>query len=611
MQLFHLHARRRRAKAASLVLLLGLAGLGATFFRVQVMSTTRYTVRSQANRLRPLRVPAPRGTIYDRGGRILADNVPGYTLLLLPMSEDSTRSALEQLAEPLDFDEKDVRAALVRRRRFPNRPLVVSSDLTFDQVSALEERRAFLPGALIEMRPERRYPVASVGAHLVGYVAEISQRELDDPQFADYQPGRTVGKAGVERAYERGLAGDPGIRYVEVDALGRILGESDGRPEVEPEPGEDMRLHVDLPTQQWVARIFPDTLRGAIVALEPRTGKVRALYSHPSFDPNEFVGGIDPAQWRALARDSANRLLNRAIAGLYPPGSTFKLATAALGLELGVVNPQRYMPVPCRGGMRYGDRYFACWESDGHGYVALPDAIGRSCNVYFYQLGVQIGLDRFLTRASRMGFAAETGIDLPAERAGRFPSGAVWYRERFGWAPTPSEVLSIAIGQGPNSQTALGMAQFFAAIANGGRAPAPRVADLAGSAPGAPLELGFSERTLRWLREGMRRVVAEEGTAGLAALEHWEMIGKTGTAQNPHGPSHGWFVGLAGPEGEPPEIAVAVILEFAEHGWVAAQYAAKTADYYLRTKHGMPIDSIQTLRDHLLAGKPTPWADRD
>lgn len=610
MQLHHRHERRRRARGAFLALIIGLAGLGLAFFNAQVVSTATFAVQSEANRLRPLSVPAPRGAVYDRDGEIIAENIPGYTLLMLPAPTDSIVARLDELNELLELGERRVQAAVARHRQFPNQPVVVASDLSFDQLSVLEERRAYYPGVYIEMRPKRHYPAGPAAAHLVGYVGEISRGELDAPRFAGYEAGQRIGKSGIERRYEGVLGGEPGIRYVEVDALGRVLNDQTRRPGVEPVPGGDLRLHVDLDTQQWVARIFPDSLRGAIVALEPGTGHVVALYSHPTFDPNELVGGVAPDRWRAIAADSTDPMLDRATAGLYPPGSTFKLVSAAIGLEAGVIDPQAYMPIPCRGGMRYGNRYFQCWEPAGHGFLTLPEAIKRSCNVYFYQLGVKLGLQRFLEEAGRLRISSVTGVDLPGEESGRFPDRPEWYEERFGGAPTRTEVLNLAIGQGPSAQSVIKMAQLYGALAGGGEIPAPRVAAAAPSSDAdAGLDLGLSETNREWLLQGLRRVVEPDGTAHLASLEHWDLMGKTGTAQNPQGEDHGWFVGMAGPPDGEPEIVVAVILESAEHGWVAAQYSAKTADYYLRRTHDMPIDTVQTLREHLMAGRSTPWAE--
>lgn len=608
MELYHLHVRRRRARGAIAMLALVLGGLGLSFFQTQVLKNPAYALQSEKNRLRPLTVPAPRGTIFDRNGRIVADNVPGFAISLLPAPPDSMRQSLRRLAPLLDLEARDIDRLMARHRRSPTQPLVVSGDLSFDQVSAVEERRPLFPEVLIEMRPRRRYPAGPAAAHLVGYVGEISEVELHQPAFRGYAPGRLIGKAGVEREYERRLAGREGVRYVEVDALGRIVGDFTPQPKVPPVPGLDVTLNVDLGLQEWITSIFPQGYRGAVAVVEPGTGHVLALYSAPSFDPNEFLGGVEPERWRELRTDTTRPLLNRATSGLYPPGSTWKVAAAAIALELGVVDPEEPMPVPCRGGMRYGNRYFRCWNAAGHGSLGLVDALRYSCDVYFYQLGMKIGLAQLLDEGTRLGFAQATGVDLPSDRAGHFPDGLDWYQRRFNLTPTESEVLSLSIGQGANDQTVLRMAEFYAALAGAGHAPAPRIARDSPSVHTDGWDLGFTQETLEWLLEGLRGVTAPGGTAAGSALEHWDWIGKTGTSQNPHGPDHGWFVGMAGPWGGAMEVVVATVVEAGESGSDVAQYGAKIADYYLRGKYGIPKDTIQTLREHWLAGRPAPWA---
>lgn len=607
MNSFHLHERRRRARGAQAVAALGLIVLCSAFFKAQVLRRADFALAADANRMRPMAVPAARGTIYDRHGHVVAGNAPGYSLTIVPGPADTVRAVLRRLAAHIGLSEERVDWLMRRRNEEPALPLVVTTDLEFDQLSAVEERKHEFPQVFIDMRPRREYPAANAIAHLIGYVSEISKSELERPEFARYARGQVIGKAGLEREYERLIGGRPGVRYVEVDAFGRIVGAFAPRTMVEPEAGGELRLYLDLELQQFVERIFPKDLRGSLVAMEPGTGQVLALYSNPSFDPNQFVGGIPLSYWRQLNEDPKKPLLDRTVAGLYPPASTFKLATAAIGLELGVIDPDAVMPIPCRGGMQYGNRYFRCWEARGHGSLNLADAIKLSCDVYFYQVGLKIGLERFLKEGTRLGFASKSGLDVPHERATTFPNEPAWFRRRFGWQPTTAEVLNLAIGQGPNDQTPLKMAWFYAALGAEGKVAQPRLAQAAGRANGGGWDLHLTSRSLAALREGMRRVTAG-GTAGMSQLEHWDWIGKTGTAQNPHGDDHAWFVGMAGARGGRPEVVVATLLEFGEHGYAAAQYSAKAADYYLRRKHDMSVDSIQTLREYQLAGRPTPWA---
>ena len=581
--------------------------LCSAFFQAQVLRSEDYTVQADHNRLRPMPVPSARGPILDRNGEVIAGNEPGYSLSIVPGPRDSVRAVLYRLAPVLGISEDRVQWLARRRDEDPNLPLVVTGDLNFDQLSAIQERSYAFPQVLIDMRPRRNYPNGSAVAHLVGYVSEISKNELTKPEFSKYVRGQIIGKAGLERQYEDVVGGRPGVDYVEVDAAGKIVNSYLPHTNVPPVTGSELKLYLDLELQRYVEHIFPKEMRGSIVAMEPGTGHILAMYSSPNYDPNDFIGGIAASRWNALNTAEAHPLLDRSVQGLYPPGSTFKLATAAIALELGLINPEEYMPIPCRGGMQYGNRYFHCWEEKGHGYTNLADAIKHSCDVYFYQVGLKIGLQRMLQEGTRLGFATKSFVDLPVERSGNFPNDTSWYRRRFGWKPTEAEVLSLAIGQGANDQTPLKIAQFYAALAADGKVGPPRLADVDTLKSKGGWDLHLSESSLSWLREGLRRVTATGGTAGLSALEHWDWIGKTGTAQNPHGENHGWFAGMGGPRGQKPEVVVAALVEFGEHGSDVAQFAAKTADYYLRRKHNMPIDTIQTLREYLNVGRPTPW----
>jgi penicillin-binding protein 2 len=381
------------------------------------------------------------------------------------------------------------------------------------------------------------------------------------------------------------------------------------------EEGQSLTLNLDLELQEWIHRIFPDTLAGAVVALDPADGGVLAIYSAPTYDPNAFVGGIDPRLWRQLSTDERRPLFDRAVVGLYPPASTWKLAAAGIALDLGVVTPDEHMEVPCTGGWFWGNRYWRCWNPRGHGHQTLAEAIGNSCDVYFYQLGLRVSLDGMLRRATDIGFSRRCGVDLPQESEGVFPAERAWWERNFRYRPTEGEVLNLAIGQGPNSQTPLKVAQFYLALARDGSAPAPAIARGVELAEGWSLDLDPDH--IESLREGLRMVTAPGGTAHFGtALEHWEVIGKTGTGQNPLSlqglaDDHAWFAGMAGPIGGAPEIVIAVIVEYAGGGSaVAAPIMAKTADFYLRRKYGMPADSVQTYLEHLRAGRPAPWYAR-
>lgn len=554
---------RRRGVAAEGFLLAVFALLGLVFFRLQVLRSSTFELRSQENRLRAITVPAPRGTIYDRHGRIIAENVPGYSISLLPGSSDTLRATLDRLAPYVHLSEAERDALLAKYARFPNQPLVVRDDASFAEVSAIEERRPEFPRAVVEMRPRRHYPAAQAIAHLVGYVGEISAAELERPEYLGYDPGRIVGKDGIERQYEATLGGVPGVRFVEVNALGSIVGDFGPRPTIEVRPGTDLTLGLDLALQQYVDSTFPEGMRGGVVALDPSSGDVLVLYSHPTFDPNAFIGGIDVGLWRSLRDDPALPLLNRVSTASYPPGSIFKLVVAAAGMADGKLSISSYMPTTCGGGLAYGNRFFRCWKPGGHGLLPLARAIQESCNVYFYQAGMRVGLDGLLAAATRYGFHDPTGIDLPYETSGVFPPSREWFDERYGtrgW--TQSVVLNLSIGQGENQQSLLRMAQFYSALATGGSPIVPHIVRSEGLAGRrATWGLDLTEARRRQLVAALTAVVNEPGgTAYAYRSTRWRIAGKTGTSQNPQGLPHSWFVGFAPPEN--PEIVIAAIVEF-------------------------------------------------
>jgi penicillin-binding protein 2 len=610
------HERQRRATGAYAVVALSLAVLGIAFFRIQVLRSSAWELRAESNRIRQLPVPTPRGIIYDREGRILADNVPGYAITLLPGPLDSARATLDRMSKYVDLPAAEVERVLSTMSRF-GREVIVDADAPFEVVSAIQERRAEFPSVYVEMRPRRRYALGAAGGHVLGYVGEVTAAELIAEEFPSdrYTQGMIVGKTGIEKQYEAQLQGRQGLKYVEFDARGRIVGDFAGVRTDAGEPGRELVLNLDLELQEWIHSIFPDSLSGAVVALDPADGGVLALYSAPSFDPNAFVGGIDQQLWNGLMVDEDKPLFDRSVLGLYPPASTWKLAAAAIALDLGVVMPQEHMEFACTGSFRFGNRVWRCWDPAGHGWQNLAEAIGNSCDVYFYQLGMRVGLDDMLRRATDIGFSRRCGVDLPQESQGIFPSERAWWNRNYNYSPTQGEVLNLAIGQGPNSQTPLKVAQFYLALARDGSAPAPSIARAASAEEGWSLNL--APEHLESIREGLRLVTAPNGTAHFGtALEHWEVIGKTGTGQNSLsvqglGQNHAWFAGMAGVPGGAPEIVVAVIVEYGESGsGMAAPLMAKTADFYLRRKHGIPVDTIQTYLEHLRAGRPAPWYRR-
>jgi penicillin-binding protein 2 len=598
MRLFEPDTRQRRTMVALFAISLVVATLLTAFFQTQVVSGAQYMAQSEENRLRPVVIPAPRGTIFDRWGEIVATSIPGFSIMLMPGSEEAISATLEDLRPFLGLADEDIERLLTQRRGRPHDLLEVTRDATFTQVAKLEERRTSFPNLLVVDRPKRYYPAGAAIGHIIGYVSEITREELQVPAFRDrgYRQGRWIGKAGIERQYEFELAGTDGARYVEVDAMGRIINPRSTVSTLPPRPGNDLEFTLDLRLQRYIAEIFPDTMKGAVVAMVPSTGEILAMYSNPSYDPNDFVGGIHPRLWRALQDDPLIPLLDRTMIALYPPASTWKLATAAAGVAKGVVNAQTRMPYSCTGGLTFAGRYSRCWNAAGHGSLNLAQAIEKSCNVYFYQLGIRLGLTELAQYGTRVGFNRRTGIDLPGEKTPVFPDGPDYYMRRFNYV-APSEVMTLSIGQGPNDQTVLRMAHFFSAIAGNGTAPEPHLyTGRAGSAdgPGA-IDLGLDANGLSHLWTGLEMVTKPGGTALLSSLERWQIYGKTGTAQNPHGESHGWFVGFSGAPGGHPEISVAVIIEHGRSGSDVAPLAAKVMNFYLDRKHGHPFDPQPTL----------------
>lgn len=602
--------RQRQAQAAGIGLAVLMGILVLAFFRAQVLQGGAWSLRAEENRLQPQVIPAPRGTIFDRYGEVIAENLPSYSIAIPPASSDSSRAMLERIAPVLGLSEE--RIETLQSRADSRTPLVVLANASYEEAAGMEELRGHYPWILVDRVPVRRYAGGAALGHIIGYVGEISAQELEMPRFEGYEARMIVGKEGLERQYEASLQGEQGVRYVEVDASRRIVGSFQGQRAREAVPGEDLHLSIDLELMEFIHSIFPAGRRGAVVLLDVADGGVLGLYSAPSFDPNIFVTGIDRTLLTQLEQDPAQPFFNRATMGRYPPASTWKVASAAIGLELGVVTPDEMMPAACTGSYRYGNRSWGCHFADGHGHLDLSGALAKSCNVYFYQLGLRIGLERLVSEAIQLGFADPCGIDLPVESNGTFPESLDYWTRNFGRRPNESEVLSLSIGQGPNSQSPLKMAQFYLALGRGGSAPAPRIAQLAADEePEISWSLDLSEASLAAILDGLRAVTSPEGTAYGSSLEHWDLIGKTGTAQQGRqgDPAHAWFTGLAGRWGGPPEVAVAVIVEEGESGsGAAAPIAAKAVDHFLRRRYGIPVSEVQTLTEHWMSGVPAPWA---
>lgn len=580
-------SRNRRAHLARLTIFGGLVILLGGFFRLQVLRYAELQAQSTSNQVRVIPLAAPRGFMYDRDGQVIAENLPAYSVSLLPTSDEDLHRDMERIRPILGLDDATI-AELERQYALaPGQPILLNDDLDYRTLSLLEETRSEIPGLLLQPKPRRVYPHGRATAHLTGYVAQINEGELREREGAGYSAGDILGKTGIESMYEAELRGEKGAEYVEVDALGRRIGPWSDLPFEAPRRGRDLHLTVDLDLQRRAAEIFPADRLGAVVALDPRNGDVLLLYSSPSYDPNVFSGQLTSEEWRGLIDDPARPLLDRAIQARYAPGSVFKLATAAMAMTLGVVNPDEFEDVPCRGGYQFGSRWFGCHAV--HGWASLQDAIVTSCDTYFYQVGLKLGLEEITRFGRAWGLAERTGIDLPNEADGMFPESPEWYDERYGEGRWGSGVvLNLSIGQGEIAVTPLKIAQFVSAVVNGGEILRPRLRQ--SEEPAEVLaSLPLSSDQFQILKASMSGVVNDwRGTAYTRAHYmplRYTIGGKSGTTEHNAGKPHGWFV-AAGPM-EDPQIVVAVIVEEGGSGSAQSPIAIDLVQTYLDGRNGI------------------------
>lgn len=567
------------------VLLILLGILSARLVQLQVIQGGRNLRLSDRNRIRKLVLPAPRGRILDRNGVLLADTRPSFTVSVVPT--ELPDSVLPLLARLLDISATDLREKLQPVAMYYS-PVNVKRDASIEEIARIEESSFRLPGVHIRVDPVRNYPAANRYCHVLGHIGEVTADEL--ARDTSLRPLDFIGRAGIEAQYESQLRGRDGSEYAEVDARGQEIG---ALPEKRPEPevpGHDLILTIDDRIQRLANRLLATYPRAAVVGMETRTGAIVCFVSKPDFDPNIFMAPIEAAVWDSLISNPSKPFFNRAITAGYPPGSTMKPVVALGALRQGDIT--RYTRFqPCAGKYRYGNRTFKC--NAAHGSLDLVGAIAHSCNTYFYQVGLRLGLDSLTSYASGVGLGNLTGIDMPSEKSGNIPTRE-WLNTRYGknkWGA--GSVLNFAIGQGEVTATPLQMAVLYSAIGSEGRAVRPYLVERVDSAgrtvrTARPevYHLPMRQQDLDIVKLGLERVV-EYGTGTGAHIQEISIAGKTGTAQNPPKPDHAWFVGYA--PADDPEVVFAVLVENAGHGGVvSAPIAGQLIRAYFSPQEPVP-----------------------
>lgn len=538
---------------------------------------------SEQNRIRIKKVIAPRGMIYDKAGRVLADTRPSFNMYITPEDIKDFNQTVDGLAKLINIDREDIIDKMKIASGFPpSFPVKIKPDISMDEVAKIEANRIYLPGVTIQIEPKRNYPYVKMMAHMLGYVSEISDEELKNKSLKGYSPGDNIGRYGLERAYETYLRGKDGEKRVEVNAMGREVRTLET---IEPIAGNNLYLNINLDVQLAVENAF-ENKKGGCIALETKTGAVLALLSRPSFDPNKFASGITKEDWKTITTDKMHPLQNRAIQGRYPPGSTFKILTAMKVLEDGFINEKTGFT--CRGGFPFGNRVFKCWKKGGHGNVSMHRGIMESCDVFFYNVGLKLGINRIHDMSEAVGLTKITGIDLPGEKNGLVPSPE-WKQKTYGQPWYEGETVSVSIGQGAVWLTPIQLAQLSAFVANEGVTFKPQIVNRIVSLEGKTIKtfdpvmnanVKLKKEVFRIVKEGMQGVVNEpSGTAYGSRLPNISMSGKTGTAQSvgekgKNLGDHAWFIAFA--PFEEPTISMSILVEYGGHGSSAAAPVAKT-----------------------------------
>ncbi len=576
-----------RLAVASYVIVGMIALLLFGFWKLQIIDSDRYAQLAERNRVRSIPVIAPRGSMLDREGRVLVDNYPSFSVLLLRDAPGQAERLLPQIADGLSMTLDDVKQVIDAAKAMPKfQPIVLKPEASPSDIAFIESHRADIPVLEMLMVHRRRYPRDSFLAHASGYVGEVSAEQVEASDMK-LRPGDIVGKTGLERQYNDILMGTDGLRRVIVNSIGKEMGRLEQQDAI---PGKPIKLTIDYDLQV-AAETALGGKKGAAVVLDPRTGDVLAMVSRPAYDPNDFAVSISRDQWAQLNEDPDKPLLNRAIQAQLAPGSVFKIIMATAMLESKVI-PENFT-VFCPGYATFYGRTFHCWNKKGHGEVELHKAIVHSCDVFFYNVGKELGIDRISYYATQLGLGRRTGIDLPSEETGFIPSEE-WKQRVYHQKWYAGETISVAIGQGAVVTTPLQLARTIGGIAMGGVFKQPHL--LMTNQPVPEVDFPLKENSTEKVTQGMYGVVNEGGTAGSVKLTGVELCGKTGSAQvisnegkarvgrSSENKDNGWFVGYAPRRN--PEIIVSVLLQGGEHGNLAAPVARAVIKAYYDKRTG-------------------------
>jgi len=596
---------RLRLTGAILCVTAAFVVLFLRLFYLQVIDGEELRRLSENNCIRLQNIDPPRGLIFDRNGKLLVDNRASFDLSIILKDAKPIEDTINKLSRYTKTSSEEIQSKIARSKGISNyKPVLLKQDIGRNVLAAIEVHKYDLPGVCIDVKPRRHYINKQSAAHLIGYLSEINAGELKSGKYPDCEQGDFIGKFGAEKAYEQYLRGKRGGRQVEVNANGqvvRILKAVDTRP------GFDTYVTIDQLLQKQAEKLL-EGLAGAVVAMEPGTGRLLAMASSPAFDQNDFVSGMSHEQWGALISNPLKPMSNKAVQGEYPPASTFKIVTAIAGLEEGVIDEDT--TIFCPGFYKFGNRVYQCWKKGGHGSVNVISALAESCDTFFYQVGQKLGIDRLAWYAKAFGLGSPTGINLDHEAPGLVPTAA-WKKRQTGIPWQAGETLSVAIGQGYNLVTPLQMAGLISAIGNGGDRYRPLILKKIVTSTGKVVRKGktqvigklpASPKTMELVRKGLWEVVnGNQGTARGVRVAGIDISGKTGTAQifsrktdevereediAMHLKSHAWFVAYA--PSDDPVIAVAVVVEHGEHGSSSAGPIAKELirTYLIKDKPG-------------------------